>query len=174
MKIKQETSDVYYLAGPDIFLEKNDLNQLATLAFNSKRQRARYCAHENKESGTHEMFEVFTNQTYIRPLKQEQKIYSFHVIQGSVDIYLFSEKGELTDKISLGDFQSGKPFYFRAPINTYRTLVTTSEFLLYNEVTAGPFKKEDTIFAPWAPLEDDVEGIAQLRARLHAHKTSCQ
>jgi len=171
MEIKQETSDVFYVTDSPLLLEKKDIDQLISLAFKSKRQRARYCAHKHKESNTHEMFEVFTPKTYIRPLKQEQKIYSFHIIQGSVDIYLFSENGEVTDVISLGDFQSGKPFYFRAPENTYRTLITTTDFLLYQEVTSGPFNKGDTIFAPWAPKEDDAEGIKHFFSTLKGSKT---
>lgn len=174
MKIQQETPEVYYITDLHTCIEKKDFQKLIDFALKSKRKRARYCAHENKESELHDMFEVFTQQTYMRPLKQIHKTYSFHIIQGAVDIYMFSEKGEITDVIFLGDFQSGKPFYFRPPKNTYRTLVPTTKFVLYHEATTGPFKKDDTLFAHWAPSEDDAVGIVQLKARLHAYKTSCQ
>lgn len=161
MEIKSENNEVFYMADSNVMLKKMDFDQLHNYALKSTRNRARYCAHKNKESDLHEMFEIFTQETYLRPLKQINKSYSYHVIQGSVDVYLFSEIGEVTDIISLGDFQSGKPFYFRAPQNVYRTLVTTSKFVLYHEVTTGPFKKEDTLFAPWAPVEDDVNATKQ-------------
>ena len=172
MKLIQETPEVYYLTGSQVLLEKKNFDQLIDLAFRSKSQRARYCTHQNKGSNLHEMFEVFTRQTYLRPLKQEKKIYSFHIIQGAVDIYLFSNAGEVTDVISLGDFQSGKTFYFRPPANTYRTLLTMTDFVLYHEVTTGPFQKEDTIFAHWAPQENDTDGIGQFILQLHANKIS--
>jgi len=159
MKIKQETPEVYYITDHYALLKKNNFDQLVNLAFKSKRKRARYCAHQNKESDLHDMFEVFTNQTYMHPLKQKHKNYSFHIIQGCVDVYLFSDEGDLINIISLGDFESGKAFYFMPPKNTYRMLVTKTEFVLYHEATIGPFQKEDTLFAPWAPTETDMDGI---------------
>ena len=172
MKIKPENSEVFYINDSNVMLEKKDFEQLYWDALNSKRHRARYCAHKNKESVLHEMFEIFMQETYLRPLKQVQKSYSYHIIQGCVDIYLFSEHGEVIGIISLGDFQSGKPFYFCAPENVYRTLVTTSEFVLYHEVTTGPFKKEDTLFAPWAPAENDLSEIDDFLSRLKEVKVS--
>src|SRR3990167_3018440 len=132
MKLIQEAPEVYYLTGSQVLLEKKNFDQLIDLAFRSKRQRARYCTHQNKGSNLHEMFDV----------------------------------------ISLGDFQSGKTFYFRPPANTYRTLLTMTDFVLYHEVTTGPFQKEDTIFAHWAPQENDTDGIGQFILQLHANKIS--
>lgn len=171
-KTKEENPYVHYIIDNNVFVGKKDFEWLTDLAFNSVRQRARYCAHENKESKLHEMFDVFTEKTYLHPLKQIHKMYSFHVIAGSADVYLFSDEGKVTEIISIGDFQSGKPFYFRAPINTYRTLVTTSPCFIYHEVTTGPFVLGDTIFAPWAPKEGEIEAIQHFLSGLKNHKCS--
>lgn len=166
MKMRQETAEVFYVEDHNPFLEKKDFEQLIDFAFKSNRKRARYCTHKNKESQLQDMFEVFTNQTYMRPLKQVNKTYSFHIIQGCVDVYLFSDTGEVTDMISLGDFRSGKNFYFRPPENTYRSFITRTNFVIYHEATTGPFRKEDTVFAPWAPAEGDSKGIADFLLKL--------
>ena len=120
------------------------------------------------------MFEVFTNNTYMRPLKQISKTYSFHIIHGCVDVYLFSDDGDIIEVVSLGDFQSGKSFYFRPPENTYRTLITNTEFVIYHEATTGPFRKEDTIFAPWAPREDDIGGIRNFYMQLKREEANAK
>lgn len=172
--IIKETNEVYYLNDPKPTLKKSDFPALLDFAKLSLRKRARYCAHKNKDSQLHDMFEIFTNQTYMHPLKQISKTYSFHIIAGEADVYLFSDTGDILDCISLGDFQSGKQFYFRPPENVYRTLVTKTEYVLYHEATTGPFNKGDTLFAPWAPTETDAQGIQLFLSELRRHHSTCE
>lgn len=159
MKITSENEAVFYIDEEKRLLQRKDFNFLIEIALKNDRHRARLCAHENIESDLHDIFDVFTKDTYLRPLKQERKIYSYHVIQGEADVYLFSEAGAVTDIIPLGDFQSGKSCFFRLPVGVYRTLVPQSDIFIYHEVTTGPFVKENTIFASWAPDESEHDKV---------------
>ena len=164
--LQKETDEVYYVNHAQRLLTQQDTRQLKHYSTQSLRNRARFCMHTDKNSAVHEMFEMLTNQVYMRPHKQEKKTTSYHVIFGSLRIYLFHEMGEVTNIISLADYFSEKPFYFRAPKNTYRTLVPMEDFVLYHETTAGPFNKRDTVFAPWSPTEKDHSGIEQFKLKL--------
>lgn len=159
MKLKSENPEVFYFTDQRNFLEKKDLENLIVLGKKSQRGRAKYCLHENSDSMLHEMFHVHYLNTYTRPHKQIDKSTSLHLISGNMDLYLFDDKGSVIDLVSLGDYKTELPFYFCAPKNTYRTLVVKSPVVLFHEIRLGPFDKQDTIFAPWAPMEEDHDGI---------------
>ena len=57
----------------------------------------------------------------------------------------------VTQKIELGNYISGKEFYYRMSSNTYHMLLVRSETFVFHEATEGPFIKNDTIFPEWAP-----------------------
>ncbi len=169
--LKEENAEVYYLNDIQKLLCQQDFQQLRNFAKKSKRNRARFCMHTDRNSQLHEMFEILTNEIYMRPHKQTNKHTSYHIVFGSVKIYLFDSDGKITDALSLGDYHSGQAFYFRAPKDTYRTLVPESDFVLYHEITTGPFNKHDTIFAPWSPSEHDHEKIKTFRSTLNQIKS---
>lgn len=43
----------------------------------------------------------------------------------------------------------------------YHTLLINSPVFVFHEITGGPFRREDTLFAPWAPTEDQPEAVAE-------------
>jgi hypothetical protein len=53
----------------------------------------------------------------------------------------------------MGEFHSGKKFFYRLSGPIYHMLVIRSDFLIFHESTEGPFNREDTIFPEWAPDE---------------------
>ena len=102
------------------------------------------------------MLIVLTKDDYIRPHKYLYKTESFHVIEGSAVVIFFDEEGGIQEVIHVGDTSSGKQFYFRNDDARFHTQIITSDFLVFHEVTNGPFNRDDTIFAPWAPEENDI------------------
>ncbi|KPA34301.1 Cupin fold metalloprotein, WbuC family [Leptospira interrogans] len=50
--------------------------------------------------------------------------------------------------------------------STYHTLMIRSEWLVFLEITKGPFRKEDTIFAPWSPEENDAEKVREFMNKI--------
>jgi cupin fold WbuC family metalloprotein len=99
------------------------------------------------------MLIVHGRDCYVRPHKHLAKSEAFHVIQGVVDIVLLDEAGKVVEVIKMGDYASGRKFYYRLADPLYHTLLIRSDWLIFHEITNGPFKREDTIFAPWAPEE---------------------
>jgi cupin fold WbuC family metalloprotein len=91
---------------------------------------------------------------------------SFHVIEGEADAVFFDDAGAVTAVVPLGDFRSGKDFYYRVADCGYHTLILRSPALLFHEATTGPFRPEETLGAPWSPAEGDLPGSEHFRGHL--------
>ena len=79
----------------------------------NKRQRSRLCAHNEVGDTLHEMLIIHTKDTYVRPHKHLNKSESFHIVEGSLNVILFDEEGQITDVIQMGNYLSGNFFYYR-------------------------------------------------------------
>jgi len=128
-------------------------------ASENQRKRIRLCSHKNTDDLVHEMIIVHTKGNYVEPHKHINKSESFHVIEGSADMYFFDEDGKVNKIISMGDRASGKIFYYRISDPIYHTLIVTSEVIVFQETTKGPFDRSETIWAPWAPEEGDDKAV---------------
>lgn len=102
----------------------------------------------------------------MRPHKHVNKSESFHVISGEVDVILFEENGAVSQAIRMGEFASGGRFYYRLNEPRYHTLLIRSDVLVFHEVTTGPFRREDTIFASWSPEEAQTDSRREFLARV--------
>jgi len=105
------------------------------------------------------MLIVHAKNTYVRPHKHLNKSESFHIIEGSADVIIFNEEGSIIEVIEMGDFKSGKQFYYRLSEPYYHTLLIHCDFLVFHETTSGPFNRSDTVFASWSPSEEDTNGV---------------
>ena len=161
MCFREINSEVFVADGPLVRVSHREIEFLKERVKSAPRGRVRLCAHPGNDDALHEMFIVLSCRTYIRPHRHINKSESFHVIEGTVDVVLFDEPGEVADVISMGDFASGKKFYYRIMSPLYHTLLITSEVLVFHETTNGPFKQDGTDFAPWSPEEADA--IARAR-----------
>jgi len=154
MQFKAFNEEVLYCEDAIVKVSPQDIERLKGEALNNKRKRVRICAHRNVEDNPHEMLIIHTKGAYIPPHKHLNKSESFHVIEGVVDVIIFDEEGGIADVIEMGDYASGKPFYYRISDPIYHSLMIHSNFLVFHETTKGPFNKEDTIFPSWAPGEN--------------------
>lgn len=161
MNLQQTSEEVFYNATPSVSLGKGEIDFLKEHANGTGRRRARICTHGSPESRFHEMFIVHQRDTYVRPHKHLEKVESFHVIDGSVDVIIFNENGEITDSIRMGDYASGHPFYHRIGTSGYHMFLIRSEVLVFHEATTGPFRHDDMVFAPWSPDEADSKKVAE-------------
>jgi hypothetical protein len=73
--------------------------------------------------------------------------------------------------VPIGEPHSGRTFYYRLAAPWYHTLLVSSEFLVFHEVTNGPFRREETVLAPWAPAEGDLAAVAAFQERIGAVAT---
>jgi cupin fold WbuC family metalloprotein len=155
MKYKTINDEVLYTTENITQINKSDIDQLKILSRSNPRKRIRICTHPDIGDNIHEMIIIHASGAYITPHKHTGKSESFHIIEGVLLVVIFDEKGGIIEQIRMGDSDSGLTFYYRLPANHFHTVVPQSELVVFHEVTNGPFVPEDTVFAPWAPSEED-------------------
>lgn len=168
MKAIESSSGVIHAAEDLVLLRLDDLAPLVPLAASNPKRRARFCAHRVSSDVLHEMFIVLERDSYVRPHKHVGKAESFAVLEGEADLVMFDEDGTLRQVVPLGPPGGGRIFYYRLANPLYHTFVIHSSRLLFHEVTSGPFRREDTLFAPWAPDETSQGAVALFRTKLGA------
>jgi cupin fold WbuC family metalloprotein len=157
--IRKESAEVLYPEEDVVNVTAADLDELKKLALQNPRRRVRLCAHRTPQDHLHEMFIVHTSDCYVRPHKHLGKAESMAVLEGEVDVILFNEDGSINKIIQMGTPDSGKIFYQRLSDPIYHTLIIRTPFLVFHEVTEGPFLREKTIFPEWAPAEEGAVAI---------------
>ena len=81
------------------------------------------------------------------------------VLDGEVDYIMFDDNGNIDNVIKMGSFESTQPFYQTIRKDKFHMLMIRSEWLVFLEVTEGPFKSEDTVFAEWSPRENEGKKV---------------
>lgn len=155
MHVKKSNEEVLVATDNVVTLESPYIEFLKKAAAQTRRKRIRLCTHKNERTLLQEMFIVHTKDTYVKPHKHLRKIESLFIIEGCADILLFSDTGRITSITKMGDYQSGLVFYYRIEHPVYHTMVIKSPYLVFHEVTNGPFNRTETISAPWAPDEQN-------------------
>ncbi|WP_449419489.1 WbuC family cupin fold metalloprotein [Phormidium nigroviride] len=160
MRTKEFNKEVLYADEPIVKVNQQDIESLKEMSQHNIRQRIRLCSHKGVDDKLHEMLIVHAKDTYVRPHKHLNKSESFHIIEGSTEVIIFNEEGSIVEAIQMGDFKSGKQFYYRLSEPYYHTLLIHSEFLVFHETTSGPFNRSDTVFALWSPSEEDTNAVS--------------
>ncbi len=166
MKYREENEEVLYPAVQRVGLDRSETDLLVRLAGRNERKRIRLCAHRDPSDDLHEMFIVHAAGTYVRPHLHVGKAESIHVVAGEAEVVYFDEGGRITGGCRVGDWSSGDTFYLRIPPRVYHCLVIRSENLVFHEVTSGPFRREDTLYAPWSPDPDDSSAVLEFTDRM--------
>ncbi len=135
---------------------------LRRLAAEAPMGRARICTHHAPDEVVHEMLIVVMRESYIRPHKHLTKSESFHMIEGEMDVLIFSDDGLLENVITMSAYNKSSSFYYRLSVPKFHTLALKSEWALFHETTSGPFSPEDSVGAPWAPKEKGTPEDIQL------------
>jgi cupin fold WbuC family metalloprotein len=159
--LRKINNEVFVADESIVRLGAEQISFLKQQALTSNRKRARICTHRSNDDALHEMLIAISAESYIRPHKHTSKVESFHIIEGQVDVVVFNDTGAIVDVVELGDVSTGKSFYYRLSDSLFHTLLIHSDFLVVHEVTNGPFVANETILAPFAPLEShDDEALA--------------
>jgi cupin fold WbuC family metalloprotein len=155
MSLRKINDELFVSEDPIVKVGRIELAILKAQARVTPRKRARICAHKSEDDPLHEMLIAMSVDSYIHPHMHLGKTESFHVVEGSVDIIIFDKYGDILDIIDLGEPASGQHFFYRLPEGIFHTLLIKSEYLVMHEVTNGPFARERTILANFAPKETD-------------------
>jgi UDP-glucose 4-epimerase len=154
-------------ASPGVFVSletvirtgQREIDFIKSQAAQSVKRRARIRFHKELDAPVQEMIIAARSDGYIIPHKHDLKSESFQMIEGEMDVLIFNEGGALTEVIEMGGDVFNRKIYCRIPENLFHTIIIRSECAIFLEVTDGPFRKEETIVAPWAPQEGDTAGI---------------
>ena len=161
MRTREFNEEVLFASDPIVRVGAKDIEDLKQKARRNPRRRIRICAHRDLSESIHEMLIVHEKSCYVQPHKHINKIESFHIIEGTVDIILFDEDGQINETIPMGNYATGRKFFYRLPPLRYHTLMIQSDVLVFHEITNGPFRPDDTVWAPWAPDETDENAVSQ-------------
>lgn len=157
---------VYYTDGPVTGLDESAVRHLVGLVASTPRQRVRVCAHQDPDSSLHEMMIVLGADGYVQPHRHHGKQESLHVIEGQARLVLFDDQGEITEQIRLGPFGSDACWYYRIGEPVFHTVIPETATFAFHETTLGPFQREDTETAAWAPNEGPVESWSEYHNEL--------
>jgi len=161
-----ESQEVLYSSEAVKLFTVSDTKFLKEKANLNSRKRIRVCAHNDKSDSLHEMLIIHERGAYVQPHKHPGKSESMHVVEGLVDVVMFDDAGEIYRVIRMGDYNSGKAFYYRVAAPYFHTLIIRSEVLVFHETTNGPFDRSTTIFAPWAPDDADERSVSAFMSDL--------
>lgn len=164
---KRVSEEILYPVMPSIVsVSRSDISRMMETAEATDRKRMRICSHGDPSDRLHEMLIVHEKGTYVRPHKHLERSESFHIISGEVDVLVYNDDGSLKSIVSMGDFGSGKTFYYRLNESLFHTILIHSQHLVFQETTLGPFNPANTVFAPWAPAPEDHEKCAEFMNNL--------
>jgi len=161
-----QNPEVLYSEAALTTVNQSDIEHFKQLSSLNPRKRIRLCAHPKPDDGLHEMLIVHERGAYVRPHKHPGKTESTHIIEGLVDVVIFDSIGQITSVVSMGDYASGRTFYYRMATPVFHTLIIRSDVLVFHETINGPFDRRNTIFAPWAPEDGDVNSVSTFMATL--------
>ena len=161
MQTREFNEEVLFVEDSTVRVGPDTIKLLKEKALTNKRKRVRLCSHRDVEELLHEMFIVHTKDTYVRPHKHVSRIESCHIIEGFGDIVVFDQKGNIVEVTRMGGSSTGSVFYHKLADPIYHTLIVRSDFLVFHEITNGPFRSSNTVFAPWSPEEADGSAVEE-------------
>lgn len=171
MRFKTVNLEVLVAEDHVVNLGAHDIGLFKTKARDNERKHILLNAHKGADDKLHDMFVVYVAETYVRPSKHFGKDESLHIMEGAADFVFFDDDGRVIEVVPVGDYWSGRQFFCRIPEGVYHTRVIHSDMIVVHEITRGPFRQEDTLFAPWAPPEGDSAVPEFMDRLLQAVKT---
>lgn len=157
MNLRKINDEVFVADESIVQIGKDEVAFVKRQALSARRKRARICAHRSNEDLLHEMVIAISAGSYIHPHKHLEKVESFHIIEGEVDVVVFDDEGRVVELMELGNPATGKSFFYRMSESYFHTLLIKTDFLVVHEVTNGPFLRDRTVLAPFAPPEDEAD-----------------
>ena len=154
MNLIKKTADVFVAPGPISSIGKSEIEFLRSELVDNAKGRVRINLHPDSADNLHEMFIAIRPDSYIRPHKHPRKSEAFHVVHGEVDIVIFEDDGRIAQIVKLAARSETSPFYYRMSKPFFHTLIIRSDLLVVHEITNGPFVRDETTFADFAPLEE--------------------
>jgi cupin fold WbuC family metalloprotein len=166
MHTRDVTPEALAVSDAIVELRSDAVDLLKARLVHGSRGRMRILTHRDTGDQVQEMLIAFRRGVYMPPHKHIDKSESFHVVEGSLDVVVFADNGEVLEVIPMGDYHSGKVFFYRIADPLYHTLVVRSDVVVFHETSGGPFSREANVYASWAPDERDTSAAEQYLVEL--------
>ncbi|MBO6948141.1 MAG: WbuC family cupin fold metalloprotein [Rhodospirillales bacterium] len=154
-KFQRQNDEVFYTSSPLTAIDGEDIAWLKARAMETPRRRARICAHPAADAPLHEMIIVHERGTYVPPHRHIGRSESYTIIEGRMRIVLFDEEGKIDGTVDMSTPGQGGTFFYRLSGPQFHSMLIDSDWIVFHEVTSGPFDPKTTEFASWAPGNDD-------------------
>ena len=130
-------------------------------------KKTRFCLHRNIRDNLHEMVIAVAKGAYLPVHRHPRKTESFHVIEGRFWLLIFDAKGKVIKKFKMGTGRRKEIFLCRLKAGTWHTILPLSKFVVFHEVTKGPFvKRAASRFPSWMPTEKEPEKLREFQKKL--------
>jgi cupin fold WbuC family metalloprotein len=144
------------------------IERLKKTALSHPLHRSRLCLHHSDDDHVHEMIIALARDCVFQPHRHLSKSESYHMIDGRMALLTFTDDGMPSYAILFTPPGGGGAVCFRLSKSVYHTVLPLDEVVIFQEVTAGPFKKGEAMLAPWAPTDPK-----ELRIFLEHAAASC-
>lgn len=141
------------------------LKQVAAEAVKSPRLRKNYNLHKSDNSVCHRLLNAIEPASYIRPHRHldPEKDEAFILMTGRLGIILFSDDGEVTERVLLSH-QNGN-LAADIPHGIFHTAVSLEPGTVFYEAKAGPYLAlTEAETAKWAPVDGSDEAVQYLKS----------
>lgn len=149
LSLQKINDEVFYSKERIITLGIEEIEFLIKKAYENKTGKARICCHIDVKDPLHEMFIAITKNAYFQPHKHLHKSESLFIVRGKADVVIFKDSGKISRTIHLDAQGREGSLYYRLSRVKFHTVLPRSEVAVIHEVTNGPFKREDTVYAAW-------------------------
>ena len=155
-KFTRQSDEVFYITSPLATIDGADIDWLKARAAETPRRRARICAHPEPKAGLHEMIIVHEKNTYVPPHRHVGRSESYTIIEGQMRIVLFDDYGNVEGVVAMAAPGEDGQFFFRLSARRYHSMLIDSDWIVFHEVTGGPFNPATTEVASWAPAPEAI------------------
>ena len=132
------------------------------IAKQSPRLRMNYNFHEHLDDPVNRLLNALEPGTYLRPHRHlnPKKDEIFLLLRGRIAVFLFDNKGEITQTQILDPKEGVYGAEIKA--GTWHGLLVLESGSVIYEIKEGPFAPlAPENFAPWSPAPEDTKGVAK-------------
>lgn len=148
-------------------MNREYIAHLKALAQKDSSGKCTMCLHNDIREHVHEMVNVYSKGTYVRPHSHPFKTETKIIIEGELLMVVFDKEGGILDEYVL---ERGGIFTSRFDKGIIHTNIPLTD-AVFHEVITGPFVgKDDSVFPEWAPSLDDEDGIRKIMDKIYQRR----
>ena len=147
----------YFCQTNPVCVDADLLNALKRQAQQISDKDVRLCLHSTPEALFHNMIILTRKGRYQTPHKHNEKAESWHIIEGTMGVFVFDQAGKVIQSSRL---EPNGSLIYRINPSLYHAVLPISDIVLFHESRPGPYQGTDSLPAPWAPDNKDKKGLA--------------